>query len=999
MVFLVLKIDLPSFWAKKMLFSWAKKARLRMITVNRALLVVFAIMTSFIEISAQVVSNEVIAKRIEAYKLDLRGPYKDIRWFCEDGSINMPKEPCEDEGVQRARYKDEVDALGKTNHIYLGQILSTTSKTAFWDDSNKNSRLKQYQLGKFLMTADDGWVLRKGQYYRGAFQAEDEEAWGVEFFEWLLKKDEVIREQFFFVRQAIKDIPHQGDDSKTQGVRALSKVISEEYSAFMDIRIKIHGQPEASDIALVRDFAVKHDAKLSVNQKSKLKQLVADMEALYAPVALNTLEKYLKKLDKESQMKSKISAFLTEQNDTKLGADRLLAFAGMIWEIREGILSETKGKGRLALMDISNQLESIMFREASEWQPTVLNEHLQKIYALGYASAGAGFLEKWEWKGTSFLLKVPTANSCSMAELNRILDISRSMVEWGTGIGRANYNEVINQYGGFEPLAFGFLDNLIRSSVLLPLGHSVGDLGDFISRESNLSNQVFSISEQSRIRGINPGYAMGELVVVEGDEDQVEVSSDKIYVFNRPPSDLKPISGICTVTEGNIVSHVQLLARNLGIPNAVLSPQNLVALKPHNGKKVFFAVSNKGTVIMKPASEMNETEQKLFEVKKRKEEKISVPVERVNLKQNRVVNLRELRSNDSGKLCGPKAANLGQLKSMFPDNVVEGFVIPFGVFRAHFDQNIPGGNITYWESLNAIFEEAEKQISEGKSESEVEEFTLKSLAELREKIKKMPLKPEFLSDLNDCFVETFGQPMGKVPVFLRSDTNMEDLKDFTGAGLNLTLFNVVDMEKILNGIKEVWASPYTERSYKWRQKYLNDPENVFPSILVIPSVDVDYSGVMITKGIQNDSPEDITIAFSRGAGGAVDGQAAESFLLRSNGGTSLISPSREPSYRTLPVSGGTEVKNATFEKPILTTGNLKSLRAIAAEIKAKLPNAPGVETNGPWDVELGFKDNKIWLFQVRPFVENKNALASDYLRSITPETDGRKMVSINSSLK
>ena len=28
-------------------------------------------------------------------------------------------------------------------------------------------------------------------------------------------------------------------------------------------------------------------------------------------------------------------------------------------------------------------------------------------------------------------------------------------------------------------------------------------------------------------------------------------------------------------------------------------------------------------------------------------------------------------------------------------------------------------------------------------------------------------------------------------------------------------------DKIIQGIKDVWASPYTERSFKWRQKYLN----------------------------------------------------------------------------------------------------------------------------------------------------------------------------------
>jgi len=36
---------------------------------------------------------------------------------------------------------------------------------------------------------------------------------------------------------------------------------------------------------------------------------------------------------------------------------------------------------------------------------------------------------------------------------------------------------------------------------------------------------------------------------------------------------------------------------------------------------------------------------------------------------------------------------------------------------------------------------------------------------------------------------------------------------------------------------------------------------------------------------------------------------------------------------------------------------------------------------------LGIKDDKIWLFQVRPFVENKSALGSEYLASLNPEYD------------
>ena len=81
------------------------------------------------------VPNAKINNQIIGFKNDIRGPYKDIRWFCNDGSIRSPKDPCPDNigpGVQHARYKDEVVALGKEQHIYLGQILAYTTKEEFW---------------------------------------------------------------------------------------------------------------------------------------------------------------------------------------------------------------------------------------------------------------------------------------------------------------------------------------------------------------------------------------------------------------------------------------------------------------------------------------------------------------------------------------------------------------------------------------------------------------------------------------------------------------------------------------------------------------------------------------------------------------------------------------------------------------------------------------------------------------------------------------------------
>ncbi|PHN04699.1 PEP/pyruvate-binding domain-containing protein [Flavilitoribacter nigricans] len=948
-------------------------------------------------ISAQTPDNEAIKELVAKYQSDIRGPFKDIRWFCKDGSVIPPKEKCpEPGGVQRARYKDEVAALAKNQHIFIGQILSNTPKEDFWDAANQHARLKQYQVEKYLRAVDDGWIWRKAQFYRGAVQVEDEENWGVEFFQWLLNDQQVWEEDFFLVRQAAKDIPHQGDNNRSQTVRALSKEISDTYLPFQDLRVKIHGQPEAADIQRVRGFRKTHQQKLGAANLKKMDQLLEEMELLFAAVDLNALGKYVNKLPKQDTLTRRIRSFIDQHQTTAFSPDRVSAAADLLWDIRTLGDQVKGGKARLALLDISNNLEEIIFKESGSWQAEHPQALLEKICYLGKAATGAGFLEIWEYETQA--VAAPVADEIALVALNEFFENNRRRVEWGAGMTRAVYAGTVNLFTAFEPKAYGFLDDRVRASILLPLGQSVGQLGDFLAEQAGLSNQLMDLRGQSDARGLNPGYAMGELVIVEGFPEELEVDKNKIYVFERPPADLKPVAGIATVSEGNMVSHVQLLARNLGIPNAVVSNQNLDDLRAYAGQTVFYAVSNKGTIIMKPAASMTQEEQQLFTVKQRSEQRISVPVDKIRLEETRVLNLRELKASDSGKLCGPKAANLGQLKQLFPDKVVEGLVIPFGIFRQHLDQTMPGTDQSYWEHLNGIFRQAAARKQAGAGENEIEAFMLEELDSFRKLIKEIALLPEFEKALREDFQQVLGGQIGSVPVFLRSDTNMEDLKEFTGAGLNLTLFNVVDAERIWQGIKDVWASPYTERSYKWRQRYLLNPENVFPSILIIPSVDVAYSGVMITKGVTTGRDADITIAFSRGAGGAVDGQIAESYLMHDGWGNQLLSPAREPYYNRLPETGGTKRMAASFEDPILSQQNLDDLRELAAEVKKILPEAPGVETDGPFDIELGFRDDKIWLFQVRPFVENKGATASTYLESITPVIPDDKMVNLKQPL-
>ena len=116
---------------------------------------------------AQKQSSEKIKQLVEAYKNDIRGPYYRIKWFCKDGSIRNPKNPCPDAiggGIQHASFKESALQLRKDNHLYFGEILASNTIDDFLDQKHNFSRVKQYQINNYLKSIDNGWVLQKGQY-------------------------------------------------------------------------------------------------------------------------------------------------------------------------------------------------------------------------------------------------------------------------------------------------------------------------------------------------------------------------------------------------------------------------------------------------------------------------------------------------------------------------------------------------------------------------------------------------------------------------------------------------------------------------------------------------------------------------------------------------------------------------------------------------------------------------------------------------------------------
>jgi len=930
---------------------------------------------------------QVEKEMIQALKKDPKGPFQAIKWFCPDGQILTPLEECPSKGgLQHGLLKETISRLEQEKQIYLDLVLAGAPHERIWDMSGHHSRIKQYALTKYLFLADDGWIYRQAQYYRGAIQAEDENDWGDDFLNWLLADPDTAARQFFQVREACRIIPHRNlNQNRLQTIRSVSKTLGDQIPGFMNLRVKIHGQPDSGDLSMVQTFMEKNKATFNENQIKLFGKLIENLESVYSLTAAANLEKLLAgKIGQLPELSDSIRAlgqsiprinearysFLaSESNPYKDMADLLLKIRDLVLSVRPDI--------RLALMDFSLETEKTLFSAIGNWHPKTLADLMEKCRILATAAAGCGYMEMWEWDAVKSYglqdseLKDP-GFSMDFKQFRLKVEQIRRMVDWGTLMIRSFYLPEIKLYSQFEPMTRGFVDDRIRSSVLLPLGESVGQLTHFAQAAADVSHQLPEGIKPHGIRGLNPGLAHGILEVDNGDSTIQVKDSKKIYAFKAIPSELKPVAGMLTVSEGNLVSHVQLLARNLGLPNAVISSENLDSLMPYSGQKMFYAVSQTGSVVLKHDSLLTDQERALVQGRKSTKKLFRVPVEKINLIKNTLIPLSQVRAGDSGRICGPKAANLGQLKSLFPEQVVEGIVIPFGIFREHMDQVMPGLTITYWQFLTGILSTpfaGDAQLIE-------------KLIKLQSAIKKMPFLPEFKTDMAKMFETTFGNAMGSVPVFIRSDTNMEDIHDFTGAGLNLTVFNVLDPNKLFQGIRDVWASPYGERSYLWRQKFLENPENVFPSILLLPSVNVDKSGVVITHGIVSNTSDDITVAFNRGVGGAVDGQTAETFLLTGTDTDILLYPARESMAVNLPLTGGVEKKFLLLDQPILTREDRLMIRKLVKTVLKILPNTPGIEGQGPFDIELGFINNSMRLFQVRPFVENKRASTLNYLLNL-----------------
>jgi hypothetical protein len=918
---------------------------------------------------------------VQAMKRSARGPFKHIRWFCNDGTVQLPQEyACKEHGggVQHGEWTQRVRTL-RANGYYIANILADIHAQEFTHNPRHEIILKQMLLEQFLIEADNGWIFRRARYYRGALQAEDEANSGRALLLELLSELGWQENRFILMREAVRFIPHGHRGAPITEMRQLSRSLAESDHDFETLRIKLHVKPEAADAQRVRDYG---SAKGKPELARDYEHLAEIIEKVFRSRDITGELHSLAKRIKDPQLAESLrqySAKLSDQNDADV---RFLAASHLLAALRDGITRAGDAARMLAVLDISLLLESELFRIGNvmveQLPETNRGKRLSWLSTYADGLYGIGLISKRQRRtlqqNLSLLLEMPP----QLIQYKAELEYSARIPEWADRTLRFYFGEAVAQFEVIEPLARRYIHDRLRGSLLLSYTAVLESLIADANRQLGIRNFLFGHPADFGLRGLNAGLARGTLQILKPGQSVPKFDPSGIYVLPATTEDLPPVAGILTTGEGNILSHIQLLARNLGIPNVAVNKKWLARLKTMQGQQVVMAVSPRGIVqLAADGPQWNP----IFEKEQGVQDVLIRPdMEKLDLDTRRFIALDHLRASDSGRICGPKAANLGELKRFFPEAVADGVVIPFGHFRALLGQPIEPGGPTVYRWMQDQYKIIRRLEGDTRRQDQI---TQRFLKQMQVWIVNADPGEGFRNRLRLAMQKAFG-PDGTYGVFVRSDTNVEDLPGFTGAGLNLTVPHVVGFENVMTAIARVWASPFSERAFRWRQAYMQAPEHVYASVLLMKSVPAEKSGVLVTADIDSGQPGWLTIAVSEGVGGVVSGQTAEELRINiQNGNVRLMAHATEPYKRVLLHEGGITKVRASGSEAVLNEIEIKLLMEFAGKAPRRFPSLR--ESQGrpvPADIEFGFYQNRLMLFQIRPFLESAKARKNLLLNSL-----------------
>jgi len=449
------------------------------------------------------------------------------------------------------------------------------------------------------------------------------------------------------------------------------------------------------------------------------------------------------------------------------------------------------------------------------------------------------------------------------------------------------------------------------------------------------------ISKGQEYQALNLAKGLGRIHIIEKLDDHVEIGFNEILVLNEVPVQLPPVSGIITTLPSTPLSHINLLAKGWGVPNAYIkNAQDL--LKAYDTRWVSLETRRDGYSI-----KLADLDQ-LREYQKRLAGRLDIVKPHYDLSEQRLLTLAQQRK-EMIVAYGGKSANLGEvMHAQLPGIVVPGgFTIPFYYYDEFVKEN--NFDVAIAEMLN------DQKFVHDPS------YRRQRLKEMRERLQQGKIGERLRTEV----LKKVEQMFPSKGLFVRSSSNSEDLPNFSGAGLYSTVPNARGPEQILAAIKTVWASLWNFEAYEARERAGVDHLKIFMAVLIQEGVNSESSGVMITTDpFDKENKGVIYISAKQGLGSkVVEGpKVAEQVIFNpKDNATQVLTRSAEDSLLIFDEKGGLKEVPITGERRVLTDDVIHRLVQAATGIKR-------VFGNREQDIEWAYMKGRIYIVQSRPFI-------------------------------
>lgn len=187
----------------------------------------------------------------------------------------------------------------------------------------------------------------------------------------------------------------------------------------------------------------------------------------------------------------------------------------------------------------------------------------------------------------------------------------------------------------------------------------------------------------------------------------------------------------------------------------------------------------------------------------------------------------------------------------------------------------------------------------------------------------------------------------RTPVAVRSSAPGEDSAQRSFAGLHESFLHVVGEEAVLESVRLVWASLWSDAALLYRQELALDPLTSRMAVLIQEMRTEDRSGVAFGRDPRTDENDRAVIEAVPGpCSGLVDGSVDPDHWLMSRATRQVVS------FR----SGLRE--NGEQAAPLLQQSDLESLLVVVDQVESRLGWCPDVEWTG--------RANRLTVLQARP---------------------------------